>query len=157
MLSRALMDPELDTSWAQWLLYKAQKYISKFGITLRSPTAGTSIAETPSALESGLQHHPLVLGPLSLGVSPREREARDLLSHLLRAPCYLQVLYTTACCNAGKTTDGSFTPLTITYSERFSAAGRTRWVTHAMQEPTSMVLCRAGRLLSASALLCVSL
>ena len=49
------------------------------------------------------------------------------------------MLYTTACCNAGKPTDDSFLPLTINYSERFSAAGRTRWVEHAMQEQTCMV------------------
>ena len=69
-LSRAPMDPELGTSGAQSLLYKARKYISKFWVTLRSPTAGTSIAETPLALESGLRLQPLVLGPLSLGMSP---------------------------------------------------------------------------------------
>ena len=80
---------------------------------------------------------------------------RPEFPHLLRAPRHLQVLYTTACCNAGKTTDGSFTPLTINYSERFSAAGRTRWVAHAMQELTCMVSYRASRLLSVSALLCV--
>jgi len=37
-----------------------------------------------------------------------------------------QVVYTTACCSAEPTNDGSFTPLQVLYSERFSAAGKTR-------------------------------
>ncbi|PNW83947.1 hypothetical protein CHLRE_04g214501v5 [Chlamydomonas reinhardtii] len=35
------------------------------------------------------------------------------------------MLYATACCSASPTGDGSFTPLTVNYAERFSAAGRT--------------------------------
>jgi polyribonucleotide nucleotidyltransferase len=36
------------------------------------------------------------------------------------------VIYTTACCSNKPSGDGSFTPLTVNYQERFSAAGRTR-------------------------------
>ncbi len=37
-----------------------------------------------------------------------------------------QVLYTTACCSLEATGDGSFIPLQVNYTERFSAAGKTR-------------------------------
>jgi hypothetical protein len=39
-----------------------------------------------------------------------------------------QVVYATACCSNGPQGDGSFLPLSVHYQERFSAAGRTRWV-----------------------------
>ena len=35
------------------------------------------------------------------------------------------MLYTTICAGREATADGSFVPLTVNYSERFSAAGRT--------------------------------
>ncbi|KAK9830771.1 hypothetical protein WJX74_006445 [Apatococcus lobatus] len=35
------------------------------------------------------------------------------------------VIYSTACCGEEAATDGSYTPLTVNYNERFSAAGRT--------------------------------
>ena len=34
-------------------------------------------------------------------------------------------VYTTACCSPSPSGDGSFVPLTVSYAERFSAAGRT--------------------------------
>ena len=34
-------------------------------------------------------------------------------------------LYTTACCSPSSSGDGSFVPLTVSYTEKFSAAGRT--------------------------------
>lgn len=37
-----------------------------------------------------------------------------------------QMLYTTACCGEQPEGDGSFLPLQVHYSERFSSAGRTR-------------------------------
>lgn len=40
----------------------------------------------------------------------------------------MQVVYSTACCGEEAASDGSFTPLTINYNERFSAAGRTRCI-----------------------------
>lgn len=42
-----------------------------------------------------------------------------------RFPAHVQMVYTTACCSNIATGDGSFVPLTVNYSERFSAAGRT--------------------------------
>ena len=35
-------------------------------------------------------------------------------------------MYATACCSSDKAGDGSFVPLQVMYSERFSAAGKTR-------------------------------
>lgn len=43
------------------------------------------------------------------------------------ASCGGTVVYATACCSAAPVGDGSFVPLTVNYTERFSAAGRTRW------------------------------
>ena len=40
----------------------------------------------------------------------------------------LQMLYATACCSSEPAGDGSFLPMTVNYSERFSATGRTTWV-----------------------------
>ena len=37
----------------------------------------------------------------------------------------LQMLYATACCSSEPAGDGSFLPMTVNYSERFSATGRT--------------------------------
>lgn len=41
------------------------------------------------------------------------------------ATCGGTVVYATACCSAAPVGDGSFVPLTVNYTERFSAAGRT--------------------------------
>lgn len=51
--------------------------------------------------------------------------AASVMSSCLRM---MQVVYSTACCGEEAASDGSFTPLTINYNERFSAAGRTRCV-----------------------------
>lgn len=40
-------------------------------------------------------------------------------------PSWATLTYTTACCSPSPTGDGSFVPLTVSYAERFSAAGRT--------------------------------
>ena len=43
----------------------------------------------------------------------------------LRLSIRVQIVYATACCTSQIGGDGSFMPLTVHYSERFSAAGRT--------------------------------
>ena len=43
----------------------------------------------------------------------------------LRLSIGMQIVYATACCTSQIGGDGSFMPLTVHYSERFSAAGRT--------------------------------
>jgi hypothetical protein len=42
------------------------------------------------------------------------------------------MLYTTICAGREVTADGSFVPLTVNYSERFSAAGRTAGQGHTL-------------------------
>lgn len=54
-----------------------------------------------------------------------ELHAAAPLLYCVAAP---QVVYTTACCASGPTGDGSMVPLTVNYQERFSAAGKTRYV-----------------------------
>ena len=39
----------------------------------------------------------------------------------------LQAVYTTACCGNETVTQGSFAPFSVNYTERYSAAGRTRY------------------------------
>lgn len=43
-----------------------------------------------------------------------------------RSSTMAQILLTTACCDASPSGDGSFVPFQVNYTERFSAAGRTR-------------------------------
>lgn len=38
---------------------------------------------------------------------------------------FLQIIYTTVCADMDNASDGSFAPLQVNYTERFSAAGRT--------------------------------
>ena len=52
----------------------------------------------------------------------------------------MQVLYSTACCGEEAASDGSYTPLTINYNERFSAAGRTRCIEHVFSTPFAVML-----------------
>ena len=48
-------------------------------------------------------------------------------TYLHKQVCH-QVVYVTACCGDEPTGDADFLPLSVHYSERFSAAGRTRCI-----------------------------
>ena len=69
----------------------------------------------------------------------------DALPHSSPSLDLMQVIYATACCGEEATSDGSFTPLTVNYNERFSAAGRTRYTSSSSPHP-GIFLPRARRM-----------